>query len=318
MIRGAGDERDVDVLYVGGYGRSGSTVISRVLGASRDCVDVGELTHIWQRSFAQDEPCGCGQPFSRCPFWTEVVRAAFGGPDASRLEGIRALRRAVDRQKFIPLMARRGLSDAYDARADEYGETLLALYRAIRRVSGRRVVVDSSKQGSYGFLLRRTAGIAPRYLHLVRDSRAVAFSWQRQKSQRPDGAEYLAMDRYSPLLSAHRWNVYNLAFEGIRSAGATYMRCRYEDFVADPAGVTRSICTFAGIAYPDQLRLEEKVVDLPVSHTVSGNPMRFDRGATTIRADEEWRTGLRRRDRVVVGAATSPLLWRYGYALTLP
>ena len=35
------------VLYVGGYGRSGSTVLDRVLGALPDAVSVGEIRSIW-------------------------------------------------------------------------------------------------------------------------------------------------------------------------------------------------------------------------------------------------------------------------------
>lgn len=57
-----------------------------------------------------------------------------------------------------------------------YRALLGHLYRAIRRVTGARVVVDSSKNASYARILADTPGIRLRILHLVRDSRGVAYS----------------------------------------------------------------------------------------------------------------------------------------------
>ena len=66
------------VLYLGGLGRSGTTVLERVLGELPGTCSVGELVHLWRRGVLDDETCGCGEPFSRCPFWSEVLRDAFG------------------------------------------------------------------------------------------------------------------------------------------------------------------------------------------------------------------------------------------------
>ena len=74
----------VRVLYVGGTGRSGSTVVANALGGLDDAVSVGEVRFLWERGIVQNRLCSCGEPFATCPFWNEVLQVAFGGavPDA--------------------------------------------------------------------------------------------------------------------------------------------------------------------------------------------------------------------------------------------
>ncbi len=52
---------------------------------------------------------------------------------------------------------------------------------------------------------------------------------------------------------------------------------------------------------------------LGISHTVSGNPNRFETGAVALRTDREWQKSMKPRDRALVSALTFPLLRRYGY-----
>ncbi|HEY7174058.1 MAG TPA: hypothetical protein VH442_03990, partial [Micromonosporaceae bacterium] len=39
----------VRVLYIGGWGRSGSTLAERLLGEMADVTGAGEVTHLWLR-----------------------------------------------------------------------------------------------------------------------------------------------------------------------------------------------------------------------------------------------------------------------------
>src|ERR1022692_3637443 len=68
---------------------------------------------------------------------------------------------------------------------DEYISYYARLYAAIIKVSGCELVVDSSKHPSLAHCLRWLPDVDLRVLHLVRDSRAVAYSWSRQV-RRPD------------------------------------------------------------------------------------------------------------------------------------
>src|SRR6185312_10881028 len=90
------------VLYIGALGRSGTTVLERVVGQLPDACSVGELVHLWRRGILDDERCGCGERFSACEFWTEVGTRAFGGWTAELAERMEQLRPRVDRTRFIP------------------------------------------------------------------------------------------------------------------------------------------------------------------------------------------------------------------------
>jgi hypothetical protein len=299
------------VLYLGGLGRSGTTVLERVLGELPGACSVGELVHLWGRGVLQDETCGCGRPFSGCPFWTEVGERAFGGWDRAQAERIEQLRPQVDRTRFIPRLIAPRLLGRRRAELQEYVTAYLRLYRAISEASGGGVVIDSSKHSSLAFCLRTEPGIDLRVVHVVRDSRGVAYSWTKEV-RRPEAAGEDLMIRYSPARSAALWVGHNLFLWLLGRLGTARYLLRYEDFVADPAPVLAELAAFAGLpADVDVVR--DGAVVLSPSHTVSGNPMRFRTGPTPLRRDDAWREQLPRRRRLLVSALTGPLLARYGY-----
>lgn len=301
------------VLYLGGLGRSGTTVLERVLGELPGVCSVGELVHLWRRGVLDDERCGCGQAFSACPFWTEVGQAAFGGWEPALAERMEHLRARVDRTRYVPHLVAPGLFGR-DRRADlrEYADTWLALYRGISAVSGGAVVIDSSKHSSLAFVLRRQPAVDLRVVHVVRDSRGVAYSWTKEV-HRPEAGEDALMTRYSPTRSSALWVGHNVLFGLLGRLGVTTRLLRYEDFVAAPGAVVEDLAHFAGVPAGGLPMEDGRTVVLSPSHTVAGNPMRFRTGPLALRRDDAWRNALPRGRRVLVGALTGPLLARYGY-----
>src|SRR5580700_10309688 len=76
---------ETTVLYLGGEGRSGSTVLSTILGSFAGVAAIGEFRIVWH-ALKDDELCGCGTPVSQCEFWTAVAESAFGGWGAIDVE----------------------------------------------------------------------------------------------------------------------------------------------------------------------------------------------------------------------------------------
>jgi hypothetical protein len=302
------------VLYLGGLGRSGTTVLERVLGELPGTCSVGELVHLWQRGVLDDETCGCGDPFSRCPFWTEVGRRAFGGWDPALAHRMEELRARVDRTRFIPRLLAPRLLGRQLPELREYVSAFLRLYRAIGEATGGAVVIDSSKHSSLAFCLRTEPGIDLRIVHVVRDSRGVAYSWTKEV-QRPEASGEALMTQYSPARSAALWTGHNLFFGLLGRLGTPTRLLRYEDFVTDPRTVLGELAGFACMDMPPGSLdfLDGATATLSPSHTVAGNPMRFRTGPTTLRRDDAWRDQLPPRRRWLVAALTSPLLARYGY-----
>jgi hypothetical protein len=188
------------VLYIAGDGRSGSTLLATILGNHEGFFPVGEIRAVWQ-ALQRDELCGCGEPFSNCEFWRRVGEHAFGGWKQVDVDAMLAADRRFARHRSVPrLVALASRSAAANAELRELCRALELLYAAVREVSGCSVIVDTTKDPSYAFLLRRVPGLRLRYIHLVRDSRGVAYSWSKSEIELPEFARHPTM-RFMPRLN---------------------------------------------------------------------------------------------------------------------
>ena len=303
------------VLLIAGPGRSGSTLVAELLGQLKAFESVGELNVLWNRGFLENQPCGCRTPFRDCAYWRKAVEPHFGASDAE-IEAIGTLRDGFFTLRFLRRLAR-GDRSGIRRDAREYARILGAVYRRIGAATGCAVVVDSSKEPLLGYVIGMIPDVDLHVLHLVRDPRAVAFSWRRWKLSTPAVNDSQYMPRFSTRRTAVVWSITNALCETLRRLqGWRYMRLRYEDFVVDPAKKLAEIRDFVGEQeeidfFPDRstARLDR------VTHQVWGNPMRFDARQITVRPDTEWASAMPARDRHLVTALTWPLLIRYGYSL---
>jgi Sulfotransferase domain len=166
--------------------------------------------------------------------------------------------------------------------------------------------------------LHRFTGLDLRVIHLVRDSRAVAYSWTRTV-RRPETAVTSYMPTYGPAKAAWLWNAENGATEVLARTGTPTLRVRYEDLTTAPEVTLARIAEFCGLpSRPGNLPSfcsdgAGHWTDLGVSHAIGGNPMRFGTGRVAIRPDDQWRTAMVASQRQTVTALTLPLLAHYRY-----
>ena len=299
----------VKVVYVASWSRSGSTLLDLLLGQVPGLFSGGELRYFWQRGAVEDQLCGCQRPFGSCPFWSGVVDRGFGGRSGLELGRVLPALERMDRLHHVPRLAASG-PGAWPAFATLKPQ-LERLYRATLEASGGRAVVDSSKYASYALIVSGVPGLELHVVHLVRDARAVAHSWQRIKPLPEVHWRPAFMDVKGPLRSSLFWSLENLAIETLRRRARTYVRVRYEDLVASPREHLGRILKSAG--EPDDALgfLVGDGVEFGDNHTVAGNPARFRRGRVQLRADAEWRAAMPASRRLVVTAMTWPLLRRY-------
>jgi Sulfotransferase family len=304
------------VLYVIGWGRSGSTILDNLLGQLDGFFSTGELRNIWQEGLVEDRKCGCGAPVEECQVWSRVLNDAFGPPGTRTVEPATVIeweRRALrGRHTFrLDRAVRDWNKSSPELRA--YASVAAALYRQVASTTGARVIVDSSKVPANAFLLRALPSVDPFYIHLVRDPRATAYSWGKIKA-RLDRDEVESMPRFGIVKNALNWNQFNAAAEllGRRSPGRVLL-LRYEDFIAQPRMSMKRIVDLVGEACADLPFRGASTVSLTQTHTVSGNPSRFRTGEIELKEDREWLTEQRWLERLAVTVLTGPLLGRYGY-----
>lgn len=312
----AAPEPAVPVVFIAGFGRSGSTLLDRLLGSTPGFHSGGELGGVWSQGLADDRLCSCGALFSRCPFWQTVGNNGLSSLSPADLDAIlRYTRDVFPARKMWRLLSGRTRRDLMASAPANFPDMTARLYRGLLDVSAQQVLVDSSKLATYLVLLAQMPRIDVHVIHLVRDPRAVAHSWLRPLVTDPDGRT--TMPRFGAARSAVLWLIMNVAVEWVAwRLGLRYVRVRYEDLVEDPArivGQLRSrVLEDAELDVAEASLADDEGIDLGASHSISGNPMRFRQGRTSIAADTEWKTGPSRR-KAIVAAITFPLRWRYGY-----
>jgi hypothetical protein len=306
----------IKIIHIVGTGRSGSTLVCRLLGCVPRAFSVGELAQVWGRGFGENQLCGCGEPFRDCEVWQEVsARVLRELHPVEPADLLRAQTELEGPTALAGLLCGPGSSRLAEP-TKLLRQAFSTLYRAVADVSGCEIIVDSSKRPVYALLGSTIEGVESSVVHLVRDSRAVCHSWTRKKL-RPEivGAERF-MSRLHPSRAVFRWILSNTMVEASSQRLPRFRRLRYEDFVHDPRGELERIVRWVEPREEPHLPfLGAGGAELPADHSVSGNPMRFQSGAIRIEEDDEWRHAMDPAQRTLVGLLSAPLLARYGYAL---
>ncbi|GAA2512243.1 sulfotransferase [Winogradskya humida] len=297
------------VLYIAGWGRSGTTILDNILGSYGPVFTTGELFYLWRRGLNQGRICGCGTGLRLCRTWRDILDVAYAGRTL-RPKRTAALQRRVARVRDTCRLSRAELT----GEQLDYRDEMYRLYAAIHTVTGADLIVDSSKVPSGAAVLAQMPEVESYLVHMVRDPRAVAYSWMRPKDL-PDVAVARTMAEHGAAESSTNWLTWNLLIESLargRFAGRA-QRIRYEDFVAAPRDMVESLLGLVGLAAEPGPFEGDASVRLNINHTVSGNPSRFRTGPVTLRADNAWQAHQPWRPRAVSTAISLPLLHRYGY-----
>ena len=303
----------VKVLNITGCERSGSTIISKLLGEIDGFFYGGELRNIWSHSLIDNKLCSCNVLSQECSIWSEVFTKAFNGYQIDALK-MRDLISLGMRTRLVPLTFVGWGKEILKNRLKECIENLRRLYLSIQSVTGCSVIVDSTKASPYLYLLEMIDEIDLYVVHLIRDSRAVAYSWKRKKLQPEKKDKAVYMKQYTNLKGSISWNVRNLTAEVFsKSFPGKYMKLRYEDFIEKPKESVQTILNFVNEKRNSLPFVDEHTVKLGVSHGVWGNPGRFESGNVQLKKDEEWKEKMKPTDKFVLTALTLPLLLKYKY-----
>jgi hypothetical protein len=277
----ARDDR-IRIVYIAGAGKSGSTLIDRVLASSPNAFSVGQLEnlrffideHDPRRRKPKDRYCDDqGFRLRDSPFWKPVI--------AEMERGNRVIydpRCPMSVRRLLRTLAFGGNPSYLPDFDDEVlYRTILAQARAAKGPDVS-VVVDSSKELKRLIALRRVTALDVFVLHLVRDVRGVAYSREKK------GLNGMSAFR--------RWVWLNTVLAAYLRAVVPrdhYLRLSYDLFTRDPAEAVRRVNGAFGLKI-DADRLID-AINADVSWRFSGDGMRRE-PVTAIRADPAWRTGL--------------------------
>lgn len=252
----------IKVIYILGSGHSGSTLVDLVLGSHSAIESGGEFAkYIDYVDPASPRPaekrlCTCGVAVDACPHW-QAVRVKLRSDYGSDLLNTKA----VDDAEFERANAR--------------------VIAAILSTTGKSIFCDSSKQTERCLQLMASDRFDLWVVHLVRDGRAVGYSYKRKY--------------HTYLPEVWRWAASNthLSARLTRQLGERYMFVRYEDFTADPRRETSRILASLGLTFEEvQLAFRDHA-----HHNLAGNRMRrqagnqIERDTTYLQALSPWEWG---------------------------
>lgn len=302
----------IPVLYIGGEGRSGSTILERSLQKHEQLAGVGELGAIWGKGFFENVTCTCGDAFQDCHFWTRVLQNTFGNLTTLKARYFYEMQRNLLRGIKYPDWVRSFYqSSEFKKHKQKWNRVVSTLYREILNAAGASVIVESSKSLSRALYMAKNLDLNVYVVHLIRDPRGVVYSFYHRPKQLPEYRDKsVQFTRKSPLSRSLAWTAKNSIWELSRKYFTDYRRLRYEDFVQNPEFLTESLTQWV-LGGSRNWRTGHR--SFGGWHSVSGNPVRFEDTPSTIKLDDEWKKKLPIHERWLVTFLTAPLMARYGY-----
>jgi len=279
------------LLYIGGFGQSGSTLLECLITANPVAVACGEIVNGCQKRGQKELKCSCGRLRNDCPIWSTFNQTS--------------------------------------ATSSPWKHEALVL-TLIEHVALKYDLMTDSSKTAWGsitapFRLKERLGPNLILVHLVRDPRAVCWSAvrlaklrmaKRRKTKTRKNWSFTkrALARPTPrcLRTALGWCIANLSCEVFSWLYPDqYIRLHYETFACSPRTALHTLFEFVS---PDR---DFQLAEIGVNdnrHQLYGNRMRRQRMLfSDIRPDVCWKSEMPQTYTRLVGALTWPLRSKYGY-----
>jgi hypothetical protein len=298
------------VVFIAGWGRSGSTLLERMLAEVDGFTTVGELFQLW--GDVAQRRCSCGERLDGCAWWTDVLRTAFGDGWRAVVEQIGAVRRRAVRHRFVPgLLGYRSLPTGVAADVDRYRDAVCAVHRAAADVDAAEAVVDASKS-PIDLLVLASGESRLRAVHLTRDPRGVAASWKRERPRHGHDGGVGRMMQHSAARSAVEWTLRNALVDvTLHRYRVDSVSLGYHDMVERPEHSLRRVLSLVDRADTPLDFVHGTKVELRGRHALGGNPGRTRVGTIELEPDDGWRRELGGGEQLAVTLLSAPTGWRY-------
>ena len=303
----------IQIVYVGGYVRSGTTIVDMLLGMNTATIAVGEINIIFRQVVKTEPPvpCSCGEPLRECPLWSKVLdRFHAVLPDMS-----------FERADYITRKVETYPERLRDASRywDEYVKIWQVMFEAIAEITGAKTIVDSSKTGRHSLyrpLSLAHAGFDVSLLQMVRDPRAVTWSKLRREIDKGRLEKRAALFA-AAFMSGLHWSITNVSTDLLyrRRREIAYYGMRYTDFMDQPVEKLREMERVFQVDLSRTIEVVERDETIEHGHLASGNELRMQSSLHLRRPPPTWKTALPGSARLGV-LVSLPVARYYDYRIT--
>jgi hypothetical protein len=261
---------DLKLLYIAGYGRSGSTLLSIALDNLPGVVALGEVAKLHMYIGTDGRECSCGSDYPECPFWGEVLDRLPGGVDHIRKMG-------QYQSSFEPWNAMWISSDRREWH--QYMKYVSRFLRTTAECAGARLLVDSSKSVHTcmwrALTLNQISDVEVYIVHLVRSAEEVVASCKKGRNIDIELGRDGRSGTSAAAVGLGGWITANLAARHARTAVSEKRSIvlKYNDFVQSPQ---KELLRVARMLNPYGCTLKSSNIrdsKLEVGHMVGGNRM---------------------------------------------
>lgn len=296
------------LIYIAGTMRSGTTLLCRLLGESNDTIALGE-PHNLLRHLNGFNTCSCGEDVEKCRFWSKIFLNQTNKEEfiAVRDELTLNVKGKTALQELLLMIG----IDFYTTKKQI--ELLHRFYSKIYLTTKASVLIDDSKVLQYLYILKELDLFDIYVIHLIRDPRAVAFSWARKKVTQNN--QY--MMTHSPIISAIKWfrtHLFILISHGFVNS-ERYIQIRYEDLTANPSDVLKKINQTLGLINPIIFNQKNEFYIQKEDHLLFSNPSTLKMGPNIIKLDAEFRKKGKWWSNTLVTLICWPLMVWFNYPL---
>lgn len=287
------------IIFIGSYPRSGSTILDVIIRKTKNSnfISIGEFFYVFEKGFTNNELCADGVKFLDHPFWKEIFLNLGHERAAKELEFFK-------NPLFFPIFFFIGCINK-TILINFFPNLFQTLNTALERVyknSGKRIIIDASKDPRQLFILTLLRNVDIEILHLIRDSRATAFSWKKKKIYK----ENVYFKKKSILRSSLRWMNDHLWL--ILLAKINY-KIPYKQLFYENLDKIHSFTFFEKKYYVD---LKKEVSKFNIE--IGGNVNKFT-NFKTINIDNEWKLKMKKIDSTFATFLTWPLIIYYNYKI---
>jgi plasmid stabilization system protein ParE len=239
------------VLYVLGYGRSGSTVLGMALGQHSEMVNLGEISALRRfvpgPTYVPPRACGCLQQLDQCPYWSGVARR-LGSMERLAQTNI-ALSPSMGWRRYAPW-----LPEPIDELL-QWGKAAADLYRATLEEANAKVAIDTSKGTARAWWLLRSGAVDLRLIWLTRRPEDVLRSQIKHgHSTLRTVLSWQLAQRQAAQLARH-----------VESSAVRVPRISYERLTEQPRTVLSEILEHTGLPW------QEAVLTPRADHVIGGD-----------------------------------------------
>ena len=261
------------VIYIAGYGRSGSTVLDILISKKDDSIlGAGEMTYVVE-DILSNQNCTCGHKYARCSTWSPIVNLSLTLEDCNFLRTMESRGGMVD-LFHVPIFSKKD--------SDRYKGISLNIFEELGQY---QVIVDSSKTAHDAFwrpfLLSSVADLDVYVIHLKRDLFSVLKSVWKKSNWSEEGKTKGRHPVHRLARSFVGWILANYqAYRMKRLLGVdNYLYVDYSDFLNNPENTFNAIGKLIGQDFSSHANAIKNGAEFLMSdsHNVGGNRLRLSK-----------------------------------------